>query len=875
MSKFEKKFNSLEDVGEAMKKKFGVEKEEVESEEKEEEKKGKVHDLGVFGVYGEPEEKVEKLKSQEQVAEDLIKAALGNDVFERPDKGLEEPKPQDLGAATKKEEKHYYGSAIDGQITSMVAKLKYLENSSKIFDKKATPEQKKERQKLIETLKHGIEEAKLRKEEIKNKKLEQKEEKIKHGQEIQKEGVSDLTTAEARQKEIERIWQKEEVLDNKKVKEKPDLTTKKIPNLTTPEGRQEKLDLEKSRSGYVKSYTEYRQEFGGMKKKDLAEIEKTIEPARQFIKIGDSELLYYKKENFTVENFKKTISLKEEKQAFYDAEGRKRDFVDLLRNEGIEKERAEVIYEAELKKAEYDAAKVEVGKKMKEGGATDAEIFKKLILDEKEALNKIKVESWPPKEKGIFRKGMEWYMKRGTITRLLISTGLVTGVVAGVGGFGAAAVATFAGYRFVRGFGSVMIGKLAGMGVDKIMSRGIEAQKEAALEKLKTGFDLTKLKNTEKELEKIFEENAKAERRKMLIKAGVSVVAGAGTAIGMGMLEHAWAGGVKVAPDAIKPNTDISPKPTVPEASISETPPAVAAEIKPEVLTIGNRGPEGAIIDYFRKNPDVAVEKFGCPKELYGPSGEITDVDKFNEWAGGKAHRLWLEDAKEMFEGSKKSEIIDNLGKLGYSKDIEGYAQMMRRIGEGGVEINPETGKIELVDTEYLKARISADVDVLKEPQFGDANIPKEPQIGDIPQVETPKEPQFGDSGAIKLPQAAEATPLNFNKEMAPWIEKMIFNDKISIEKTSWLTEGFLKTHKVKDILDYNFAHKTGVELYTSVESEWESSQWKEKGEFQDKIEKYMKRVSLSKEKILSDFKAKAPEMKMYDFLITLKNLLK
>ena len=495
----------------------------------------------------------------------------------------------------------------------------------------------------------------------------------------------------------------------------------KIPNLTTPGGRQEEInkawqegeknkleadnkpefDLEKSRDGYVKSYTEYRQEFGGMKKKDLAEIEKTIEPARKFIKAGDNRLLDLDKKR----NVHDRIAMSpEEKQALYDAETRKKDFVESLRNNGIEKEKAEAIYEAELKKAKYDAAKVEVGKKMKEGGATDAEIFKKLILDEKEALNKIKVESWPPKEKGILRKGMEWYMKRGTVTRLLISTGLVTGAVAGVGGFGAAAVATFAGYRFVRGFGSVMIGKLAGMGVDKIMSRGIEAQKEAALEKLKTGFDLTKLKNTEKELEKIFEENAKAERRKMLIKAGVSVVAGAGTAIGMGMLEHAWAGGVKVAPDAIKPNTDIPSKPTVPEAPISETPPTVAAEIKPEILTIGDRGPEGAIIDYFRENPDIAVEKFGCPKELYGPNGEITDVDKFNEWAGGKAHRLWLEDAKKALA---KPETLEQLKKLDYSENAEGYAQMMRRIGEGGVEINPETGKIELVDdTEYLKARI-------------------------------------------------------------------------------------------------------------------------------------------------------------------------
>ncbi len=186
---------------------------------------------------------------------------------------------------------------------------------------------------------------------------------------------------------------------------------------------------------------------------------------------------------------------------------------------------------------------------MAESGVEKAEIFKKLILNERDLLNQAKIESWPPKEKNIFRKGMEWWMKRGTATRLLISTGLITGVVASVGGFGATAAATYAGYRFVRGFGSVMIAKLAGKGVDMAMSRGIEAKKEAAMEKLKTGFDLEKLKETEKELEKIFEETAKRERRKLLIKAAVSATAGAGAAIGMGMLEHAWAGGVKVAPE--------------------------------------------------------------------------------------------------------------------------------------------------------------------------------------------------------------------------------------------------------------------------------------------------------------------------------------
>ena len=134
---------------------------------------GKIRDSGVFGVYKEPEEKVEELEKKPFVQEDsekLVKIAMGANVFEKPDKELEKPKP-------------HHGSALDKQIKSMALRLKSLESSSELFNKKATLEQKEERQKLIETLKHGIEEAKLRKEEIskkiKDKKSERTEIKIK------------------------------------------------------------------------------------------------------------------------------------------------------------------------------------------------------------------------------------------------------------------------------------------------------------------------------------------------------------------------------------------------------------------------------------------------------------------------------------------------------------------------------------------------------------------------------------------------------------------------------------------------------------------------------------------------------------------------
>lgn len=414
--------------------------------------------------------------------------------------------------------------------------------------------------------------------------------------------------------------------------------------LQEKEKTSEELSVEQSRGDYVKSYTEYKKEFGQVKKKESDELEKKIEPARKFVERGKITGINEEAENiiksvekggipYTTPKLRKiceengiddeTIKknkpnklieiLKSKKQPENEGENKKR-FIKELTNKGVKEKQAEAIYNTELKKAEYDAAKVEAGKKMAEQGASQAEIFQKLFLQEREILNQKKVESWPPKEKGILRKGMEWYMKRGTVTRLLISTGLVTGAVASVGGFGAAAVASYAGYRFVRGFGSVMIGKLVGKGVDKILSRGIEAQKEASLEKLKSGFDLNKLKETEKELEKILEETAKRERRKALAVGLASAAAGMWTAVGMGMLEKSLAGGVKSNLSEHPPQ-----KPKMAPIETESIPPKPAVENVVEVRTG----------DTVWKLAEKQLEERGYFKDLTGTADEITAKKNF------------------------------------------------------------------------------------------------------------------------------------------------------------------------------------------------------------------------------------------------------
>lgn len=326
---------------------------------------------------------------------------------------------------------------------------------------------------------------------------------------------------------------------------------------------------------------------------------------------------------------------------------------------------------------------------MEKQGIEKDEIYKRLILDEHDFLNQAKVETRLPKEKSIFRKGMELWMRRKTATRLLISTGLVTGVVAVASGFSAPAIAIFAGYRYLRGVGAILVGKLAGEGVDWAMSRGIQAEKEAALAQLRKGFEIKTLKETEKELQKILEQIAKKERRKFLIKGATMAAVGASSAIGVSWLEQSGVFRVRVVPPVVAP-PEVAPSVETPPKALTEVA-VIPKEVKAPILEIGKRGPEGAIIDYFEANPKAA--------KSFGWDGKVD----LTEWSGKKAHLLWLEDAKEVLA---KPETLEQLKKLGYSTDAEGYAQMMHRIGKGSVEINPETGKINLVDMEYLKARV-------------------------------------------------------------------------------------------------------------------------------------------------------------------------
>ncbi len=420
-------------------------------------------------------------------------------------------------------------------------------------------EEIEEEREIREKLKRG--ELPSQKEAARLREIEIIAEARKREKEQKEKGVSfeDLEKKPEQEEEKEKV---EEVFEQEKEK-KPEQEKEKAKEV--PFEDLEK-NLEEKRNSYIEVYNDYRRAFGRMKKKELAVLEEAIEAAKKHIKAGDSEIL------------------KDEKSLQYsEAIKRKEDFINELTKGRMKKEKAELIYNAELKKAEYEKAKERLGRKMLVEGKEEAEIFQKLILEEREALNKAKIEAWPPKEKGIFKKCLEWWMRKGTATRLLISTSLVTGIVAVAGGFSAPAIALFAGQRYIRGAGAVLAGKLAGKGVDWAMEKNIKAKEEAALDELKRDFSLETLRDVDKKYERILEEIAGKRRKKLLVKAGVMAVAGAATAVGLRFLENYIA--AETPASSPKTPAEMSPKPRA-EALAAETPSKPTSEAAAEQATI-------------------------------------------------------------------------------------------------------------------------------------------------------------------------------------------------------------------------------------------------------------------------------------------------
>lgn len=337
------------------------------------------------------------------------------------------------------------------------------------------------------------------------------------------------------------------------------------------EQKPEELKLIESRAGYVEAHKNYIQsEFAKNRQKDefaAENIQRGINIAyeKTQIKAEDAERLKIPDNNST---------------EYQDVVKRRKEFINSLvegskDNLVISEHEAELMYNVELSKKKYEAEKIETGKKMKAEGKGQAEIFDKIVLREKQVLNNLMVESWPPQKKNTFRKGMEWWMKQNTATRLVISTALMTGVGMAVSGLTIPAAAIFAASRFAKGGIGAAVSQVAGKTADVAMKKfGSEKIKQEGIAEAKKNFDLDKLKEAEDRVQKAFNDATAKRKKELMFKAGIMMAAGVGTSIGLGWLEKA--GTIPKMSDAFKETSPAGGRiGNIPEQPVSTRPAGV------------------------------------------------------------------------------------------------------------------------------------------------------------------------------------------------------------------------------------------------------------------------------------------------------------
>lgn len=194
------------------------------------------------------------------------------------------------------------------------------------------------------------------------------------------------------------------------------------------------------------------------------------------------------------------------------------------------------------------------------------EIFNKIIIEEQEKLATLKAENLPPKEKALWKKALDSYLKQPRWKKILISTGLsvavfasiAPGTIAAAGGLGAYIVA-----RLTRGAVGSIAGQTAAGAYEWAVDEKYTERKESALEELQEKFkgkdsdaDIAKYK---KEYAEILEREAKSKRNRLLHKAMVGIVAGGAASFGAGHeIGHLINGTEEVIPASGTPSDHVS-----------------------------------------------------------------------------------------------------------------------------------------------------------------------------------------------------------------------------------------------------------------------------------------------------------------------------
>ncbi len=326
-------------------------------------------------------------------------------------------------------------------------------------------------------------------------------------------------------------------------------------------------------------------------------------------------------------------------------------------------------------------------------------IFERVIIKEQELLNELKAENLPPKEKGIFKKSLDWYRKLGKLQKIGVSLAFSGAVITAssaaaiIAGAGVGATLTGAGIAMTRrvikaGIMGTVATPVISKGVGMLTDRALGNEEEIAEQKinqLESSFDITQITNIKERYAAILEEERKAKRTKLILKAALAAGAGigVGTVIGheMGNIINAAetnGSGRSIfvetnkeinppaTPESLKTPEITKPEEPTPQTSPTPLPPEPSGTPKPNLTETPNipkeslpqtsndqsiedtlknatvhkgEGVEHAFIRQIKADPNLAQEL----ANKSGFKGDLTNEKILERFAGQQAHKIALQ----------------------------------------------------------------------------------------------------------------------------------------------------------------------------------------------------------------------------------------
>ncbi len=438
------------------------------------------------------------------------------------------------------------------------------------------------------------------------------------------------------------------------------------------------------------------------------------------------------------------------------------------------------------------------------------EIFNKVIVEEQTMLAALKTENLPPKERGIAKKALDWYISQPTWKKVAMATvfsaaffALVApGSVAAAGGMGA-----FVGIRAARGVAGSFLSQTAVKSYDwlfkdKSAEKRIEA--EAELSKLCGYNNADEIAEGKKRYAKIAEQEQKTKRRRAVKKVAVGAVAGGFASMGVGY------GAGKILSSSIDAQTGGNLKPdnsATPNTSGGKTSPDNTGALNNKnTAPIDSKNGDGANSTNPPNTPKPKIEKpidasivqkgQGVEHAFIKQIEANPELAKELGFKGGNAKALHIFAQNQAHEIALKTGYVDNAGnEIRVMKGGE-VAYELKMNGKN-IVVNEKALDGRIIETHNQGDKFGSqnDYEYQKNKTIETTRKPKV-AVDDQPKIKKSIRTSTTDTESIKIPKGSNPIDLNPSdlSDSKPGDKTFVKpGDKLPADQTEVKTETTIK----------------------------------------------------------------------------------